>query len=72
MEDHQALDESLPAEIRELIERLYRIHWRLRLRNPTTPVERQEWAELKRDLRKLYEGSDHFVLQDSEGRFYVD
>jgi len=31
----------------EFMDRLYRLHWRLRLRNPASDFEKQEWATLQ-------------------------
>lgn len=39
----------------DLLERIYRLHWRLRLRNPATEFEKDEWAEVRSELRDLFD-----------------
>jgi len=51
--DGKSLDELSPNELRDLIRRIHNIHWRLRLRNPTTEAELKEWREVRTKLREL-------------------
>lgn len=44
-------------EDRDLIERMARLHWRLRLRSPATAVEKGEWHALIKELRSRFPAS---------------
>lgn len=53
---------SLPPKERdELLLRLAHLVYRLRLRSPATPAERETWAECRDKLRRFWEEAQHDV-----------